>query len=302
MKVISKRYLNLANLLTSMNLLFGCISIICSFSGKLDLAAYSLLFAMFCDFFDGFAARAFKTDGELGKQLDSLADVISFGMAPGAIMFVMIIVGIDLEALNPNRYGFSVCPINYEEFARFKISQWVDVMFYNPNDSIKMTSGCSIFIESNVYDASIKYLPFVALTIPMFSMFRLAKFNTDKNQSRGFIGLATPLMALVVLFFPLLFTTIIRDWLNQPEWAQMMFDCYSLSLIALLLSLLMILPIPLISLKFNTFSINKNLMKYLFLLTSLISILIFHIWSIPIILILYFIFSLGEQIFSKNEI
>ena len=82
----------LANLLTAANLCCGIVSIIFTLSGRLDLAAMFLLFSVVADFADGFVARLTKTSGDLGKQLDSLADVVSFGVAPGIFMMVMILM------------------------------------------------------------------------------------------------------------------------------------------------------------------------------------------------------------------
>jgi len=56
----------------------------------LDIAAYFILAAAVFDFFDGFAARWLKAYSEIGKQLDSLADMVSFGVAPASIMYMMI--------------------------------------------------------------------------------------------------------------------------------------------------------------------------------------------------------------------
>ena len=95
----------LANLITSFNLLGGICSIIFSLSCRLDWAVYALAIAAILDFLDGFVARFTKTNGLLGKQLDSLADLVSFGVAPGIFMFVMIIVGIDQSGLMKNAQG-----------------------------------------------------------------------------------------------------------------------------------------------------------------------------------------------------
>ena len=95
----------LANLLTSFNLLGGICSIIFSMSGRLDWAVYALAVSAILDFLDGFVARYTKTNSLLGKQLDSLADLVSFGVAPGILMFVMIIIGIDQSGLFKNADG-----------------------------------------------------------------------------------------------------------------------------------------------------------------------------------------------------
>lgn len=75
------------NLLTCANLVCGCLGIIAVFRQTLTEAAYFIFAAAFFDFADGFAARLLKVQGQLGKQLDSLADVVSFGSLPGFILF-----------------------------------------------------------------------------------------------------------------------------------------------------------------------------------------------------------------------
>lgn len=81
---------HIPNALTSFNLFCGCLSIVYSLQlGNLQMAAICIGIAAVVDFFDGFAARALGVSGELGKQLDSLADVVSFGVAPGFIFFML---------------------------------------------------------------------------------------------------------------------------------------------------------------------------------------------------------------------
>ncbi len=75
------------NLLTLSNLACGLLAISVIFSGKYELAAYLVGASLLFDFFDGFAARALKVHSELGKQLDSLADMVSFGVVPGFLLF-----------------------------------------------------------------------------------------------------------------------------------------------------------------------------------------------------------------------
>lgn len=84
MNVITK---NIPNLLTGLNLAFGFTAIIMAMQGALTTAAWLLLVAAVFDFSDGFAARMLKAYSELGKQLDSLADAVSFGVAPGILAY-----------------------------------------------------------------------------------------------------------------------------------------------------------------------------------------------------------------------
>ena len=79
------------NLLTSLNLATGFASIIFAVSGEPLTACWLILAAMIFDFLDGFSARVLKAYSAIGKELDSLADVVSFGVAPGIIMFTLII-------------------------------------------------------------------------------------------------------------------------------------------------------------------------------------------------------------------
>lgn len=73
------------NTITSMNLLCGVIATLCAFEGLFQQAALFIIGGAVFDFFDGFAARALGVSSPMGKELDSLADNISFGLAPAAI-------------------------------------------------------------------------------------------------------------------------------------------------------------------------------------------------------------------------
>ena len=77
------------NLLTLLNLFSGVIGIIWILNGHLLTGAYFVLIAAGFDFFDGFVARLLKVQSDMGKELDSLADVVSFGVLPGLILFMM---------------------------------------------------------------------------------------------------------------------------------------------------------------------------------------------------------------------
>ncbi len=90
---------SLPNILTLINLFSGCLGVVFLFNDKWELVPLCVLVSLVADFFDGFAARFTKTNSELGKQLDSLADVVSFGFLPGAILFQLIATyfGIDRD-------------------------------------------------------------------------------------------------------------------------------------------------------------------------------------------------------------
>ncbi len=84
------------NFITSLNLLSGSLSIILSFEGYPLWASYLIFIAAVFDFMDGMTARLLKAYSEMGKELDSLADLISFGMAPATIAFNLMKTGLFL--------------------------------------------------------------------------------------------------------------------------------------------------------------------------------------------------------------
>lgn len=89
---------HIPNSLTCLNLLCGMGGIYFVLAGELTYGAYFIFAAAFFDFFDGFAARLLKANSEIGKQLDSLADLVTFGVLPAFIVFKM------LEWIHPESY------------------------------------------------------------------------------------------------------------------------------------------------------------------------------------------------------
>ncbi|MCS6904578.1 MAG: CDP-alcohol phosphatidyltransferase family protein [Bacteroidia bacterium] len=80
----------LPNSITLLNLYFGCLAISFLASHQFRYATYCVFAASLCDFLDGFLARLLKVNSELGKQLDSLADIVSFGVVPGLTLFFLV--------------------------------------------------------------------------------------------------------------------------------------------------------------------------------------------------------------------
>ena len=78
---------HIPNFITCLNLFSGCVGAYLAFKGNYQGAFIAILLAAVFDFLDGFAARLLKAYSAMGKELDSLADMISFGLAPGAIVF-----------------------------------------------------------------------------------------------------------------------------------------------------------------------------------------------------------------------
>ncbi len=152
------------NIITSMNILCGCVAILFAVSGDLITASIFVFLGIFFDFFDGLAARLLKAQSEVGLQLDSLADVITSGVAPGVVMY---------QLLNLSYFGHMQTLTE-----TFSLGGW-NVGFQN-------------------------YVPLLGLLIVIASAYRLAKFNVDTRQTSGFIGLPTPANTLLILSLPLI--------------------------------------------------------------------------------------------------
>ncbi|MCC5944049.1 MAG: CDP-diacylglycerol--serine O-phosphatidyltransferase [Bernardetiaceae bacterium] len=101
---------HIPNLLTASNLLCGCLGILMVFKGQMTWAAYLIGIAAVFDFLDGFVARLLKVSSDIGKELDSLADCVTFGVLPAFILFAM------LEPVA------SQIPIPYIEYIAFLIA------------------------------------------------------------------------------------------------------------------------------------------------------------------------------------
>lgn len=81
---------HIPNLITSLNLASGFIAILYASNGNIVIASWLILAAMVFDFFDGFSSRLLNAYSDIGKELDSLADVVSFGVAPALIIFQLL--------------------------------------------------------------------------------------------------------------------------------------------------------------------------------------------------------------------
>ncbi|MBT0608474.1 CDP-alcohol phosphatidyltransferase family protein [Aequorivita echinoideorum] len=152
------------NIITSLNILCGCVAVLFAVSGDLITASFFVFSGIFFDFFDGLAARLLKAQSEIGLQLDSLADVITSGVAPGVVLF---------QLLNLSIFG-SMQTLT-ETFS---------------------TEGWNLGFKN--------YLPLIGLLVIVASAYRLAKFNVDTRQTSSFIGLPTPANAILILSLPLI--------------------------------------------------------------------------------------------------
>lgn len=115
------------NSLTLGNLLSGVLGCILIIENKesAQLAPYCILISALLDFFDGFVARALKVSGELGKQLDSLADVVSFGVLPALILFRLLLPYGDFESIiNGQNPWYYLTPLLIALFSALRLAKF----------------------------------------------------------------------------------------------------------------------------------------------------------------------------------
>lgn len=266
---------HIPNSITCGNLLCGCLAITAAFNGSLVVSAYFVGLAAVLDFFDGFTARLLNVHSEIGKQLDSLADVVTFGVVPGIIVFKMILlslVGMD-DSLAHNAYNglfYMSMPV-FRELAKHGIT-------------------------GNLF---ILLIPAIGFIIPIFSALRLAKFNIDTRQTNSFIGIPTPANAILICSLPLIADS--QPFLMGMDLRPLLFNIYFLGGLSILMSFLLVAELPLFALKFKNFGWADNKIRYSFIVTSLIFLFFFKFIAIPFIIFLYIILSVVSNLLEKFD-
>ncbi len=222
---------NIPNAVTSLNLLCGALAIIAAFKytpGGPDVYPYPALcylliaLAAVADFFDGFSARLLHATSNIGAELDSLSDLVSFGLAPAMVLF---------------------CLMEHEG-----AGNWA----------------------------------YVSLMIPVFGALRLARFNVDTNQTTTFTGLPIPANAIFWIGF--------TAWYAQhpmPEWA--------VAIAVVVLSLLMVCPLRMFSLKLHSLSPKKNWAQYLLVISTVALVAVLGLPGLAALIALYVVISIVKR-------
>lgn len=211
---------HIPNALTCANLLSGCIGSIYAFNGDLKTVAFFVVISGVFDFFDGFVARLLHVKSAIGKELDSLADVVSFGFLPGIVIYKLL-----------------------------------------------MLSGLG-------------WVSYAGFLITVFSALRLAKFNIDTRQTEDFIGLNTPMNTFLVISLPYL-----------SDSFRFVANPYFLISLTALLCYLLVSKIRLFSMKLSNLNWQANRYKFIFLFIAIVLVAFFKFAAIPLILVIYILFS-----------
>jgi CDP-diacylglycerol--serine O-phosphatidyltransferase len=230
------------NIITSLNLLSGTLAIFFAIDGHLTWAGIFICLAALFDFLDGLAARILNAGSETGKHLDSLADLVSFGLAPASILFTLL------------------------EFSLFEKNMPVYEISANTWQWLVMLS---------------------TLLMPLSGAIRLARFNAFQADEIFFRGLPIPSNGL--------FWAAMGMMPAKPELHELfrfIYDSNSLFIMGLFTSGLMLITMPMFSLKFKSTAIKENWYRYLFLIIAIILLLFLNIYGLVLAILLYILLNI----------
>jgi CDP-diacylglycerol---serine O-phosphatidyltransferase len=252
------------DLLTTANLACGMGSILLASQGQLTWACWLVFAGALFDVFDGLAARALGGGSPLGAQLDSLADMVTFGVAPAYLLFqqATLLAG---NMLLPEFVTHLPYPNAREPFWPTLVS---------------------------------------ALVLVIASCWRLAKFNLDTRQSTGFIGLPTPANGLFWVSVVMVSAKVALHpgpgHMQLAEGARLLLSGpYGLLLVAMAMATLMLSELPLPSLKFKHFQWQGNQVIYLLGGIGAVLVVLYGILAVPLIMLLYILSPLWGRVFGK---
>jgi CDP-diacylglycerol---serine O-phosphatidyltransferase len=245
------------NFFTLLNLLFGCLAIICilqvgegivvlddggastvNFPEKIWWGSLFLFAAAVVDFLDGFLARLLKATSGMGEQLDSLSDMVSFGVAPGMILYQLL---------------------------RLSYAQ-----------------------EENGLDVS------MAALLPAFIFtgavaWRLAKFNISTTQKYNFEGVPSPAGGLLVASLPLVI------WHDYFGLGHLFINRWLLYAIIGIVSYLMVSNHSMMAMKFRDYTFRNNKLKFILVAVSIVAIILLKWLAVPVIFLIYVLLSLANR-------
>jgi len=236
------------NTITSLNLVSGSLATIFAIDGHLVWAAIFICLAAVFDFLDGLAARLLKAYSEVGKQLDSLADVVSFGVAPGAILFTLL-----------------------------------EYSLFGNNQAIQDISG--------------KWLDwlilFSAFLLPVFGAIRLARFNTMAGNDNFFRGLPIPANGIFWAAMGLMLQSE-----KYADYLPLVYTTKNLVILGIFMAGMMVIQMPMFSMKVSSLSFADNWYRYLFLALTILIFIVFGIYSLALVIFLYIILNAIYYLFG----
>ncbi len=218
---------HIPNTITSMNLLCGVLGVIVSLNGRLELAFLLMILAAVFDFCDGLAARLLKAYSDIGKELDSLADDVSFGVLPAVMLFTVCTTQVTVLRYVP----LLIAAFSALRLAKFNLDERQHSSFIGlPTPACAMICGSLATLATANPDGLLAqwcsgpvFIPVLSLVlcyllvceIPMFSM----KFGTGDKASRWEMFKRISFLAVVVL-------AVIVVIVTRLHWSYVFFTAF----------------------------------------------------------------------------
>ncbi|MFV0593520.1 MAG: CDP-alcohol phosphatidyltransferase family protein [Draconibacterium sp.] len=236
------------NVITLMNLSSGVLATIFAIDGHLIWAGIFICLASVFDFMDGFAARLLKAYSETGKELDSLSDVVSFGVAPGAILFTLL----EFSLFGKNQAIYEISASWY---------QWI--------------------------------ILFSALLLPIFGAIRLARFNVLSSDEPFFRGLPIPSNGIFWASLGLML-----EFPKYHEYFEMIYSTKNLVILGLFMAGMMVINLPMFSLKMKNLKWSYNWYRYVFVLLAAVLLIAFNVYGLALTILLYILLNVIFYLFK----
>lgn len=209
------------NIITLFNLLCGAMAILFAIDGLLNLAALLIGLAAVFDFLDGMAARLLNVKSDLGKELDSLADVISFGLAPAIVLFILIKTNPALQQMGAIAPYLPYSALLVAAFSAYRLAKFnIDTLQTNsfrglptPANaifivSLSLISGPDAITTDTFISAVAGNLGFLLLLVPLTSILLISnlplfafKFNNGFSFGQNRPKYIFLMLCITLLFF-----------------------------------------------------------------------------------------------------
>jgi CDP-diacylglycerol---serine O-phosphatidyltransferase len=268
------------NIFTLLNLFFGCMAIVFALQTdsviiylndefnssfnipeKLTWAAICIIIAAVIDFLDGFVARLLKATSSIGKQLDSLSDIVSFGVAPGVIIYQLL------------RFSF----------AREENGLDVSIVWLAPAFILSCAAAYRLakFNLDETQNLTFKGVPVPAVGLLVASFPLIFHFNFADSMNANIIEKLMP-------------SFNVDSYSNFLGGAKsILLNKWILYALILLLSYLMVSNFRMMSLKFSDFTFKSNKLKIVLLIIAIVTAIFLQWIAAPIVFIFYIILSLS---------
>lgn len=193
---------SLPNMLTISNLFLGIVAIILAFQGNqyVDFAAITVIIGMLMDGLDGRVARMLNVQSEFGKELDSLSDVITFGVAPAFIMYVVVLQDLQLIGILITAV-FPIC--GALRLARFNVQAGVPGYFIGLPITAAGGVLATLALYHEVFNVALLAIGMLVLSFLMVSKIKYPNFKKVGIPKAAYW--ITPIIVAIVVFVAIKF-------------------------------------------------------------------------------------------------